>query len=334
MFPPLEDIIEAGVRLNSIRGDFLQLIILPTEKCNLRCRYCYEDFAQGNMSDDTISGIKAVLSSRISSLTHLQIGWFGGEPLLNFKAIREICSFVNNNALPSLTFRSSISTNATLLSRERFTELLTLNVRDYQITLDGDQKEHDSTRVAKNGKGTFSKIWDSLISLKEFDGDYNVRLRIHLTKQNINSQRNLLKKIASEFGLDNRWSVHIKKIEQLSSNFNAKSLLLDEASSLQAITDHAISLGLSVADADDPVCYAAKPNSFVIRANGVVSKCTVALDDPVNDIGRISKDGLSIDSSKYAQWILPIIDNNLKDAACPLHAISRNRANQVIIIAS
>lgn len=31
--------------------DLLHLIILPTEKCNLRCVYCYEDFKKGKMSE-------------------------------------------------------------------------------------------------------------------------------------------------------------------------------------------------------------------------------------------------------------------------------------------
>jgi uncharacterized protein len=331
MRPPLGDQIEAGVRLNSIRGDFLQLIILPTEKCNLRCRYCYEDFVQGNMSGDTISGIKKILESRMNSLRHLQIGWFGGEPLLNLRAINDICGFVIKNSPSSLNFRSSISTNATLLNPQKLEELAKLNVLDYQITLDGDQESHDSTRVTRSGKGTFSTIWNSLVGFKGLDADFNVRLRIHLTKHNTNSQIKLLKKIADEFGGDPRWSVHIKKIEKLNTNFSAKSLLLDDANIVETITDYAKSLGLTIAAAEDHICYAAKPNSFVIRANGVVSKCTVAFDDPNNNIGKINKSGLSIDNEKYAQWIQPVLDNNLKDAICPLHAINRNKASKIII---
>ncbi len=35
-----------------------QLIILPTEKCNFRCTYCYEDFMIGAMKEPVQRGIE------------------------------------------------------------------------------------------------------------------------------------------------------------------------------------------------------------------------------------------------------------------------------------
>ncbi|PJJ00771.1 hypothetical protein BX264_1060 [Streptomyces sp. 2333.5] len=34
----------------------LHLIILPTEQCNFRCTYCYEDFSVGRMGPETVQG--------------------------------------------------------------------------------------------------------------------------------------------------------------------------------------------------------------------------------------------------------------------------------------
>jgi len=47
-----------GELVNSLRTDRLQLILLPTEQCNFRCTYCYEDFAIGRMSDAVVAGVK------------------------------------------------------------------------------------------------------------------------------------------------------------------------------------------------------------------------------------------------------------------------------------
>lgn len=38
-----------------------ELILFPTEQCNFRCTYCYEDFKLGRMSNGTVNGIKALI---------------------------------------------------------------------------------------------------------------------------------------------------------------------------------------------------------------------------------------------------------------------------------
>lgn len=41
----------------TIRRDAQQLIILPTEKCNFRCTYCYEDFLISKMKEPVQIGV-------------------------------------------------------------------------------------------------------------------------------------------------------------------------------------------------------------------------------------------------------------------------------------
>ena len=70
----------------------LELILLPTEKCNFRCRYCYEDFKIGKMTSRVVNAVKSLLHNRVSTLDRLDIGWFGGEPLLASEIVRDIQS--------------------------------------------------------------------------------------------------------------------------------------------------------------------------------------------------------------------------------------------------
>jgi hypothetical protein len=49
----------------------LHLILLPTEQCNFRCTYCYEDFAIGRMERETINAVKLLLDRRFDGLQGL-----------------------------------------------------------------------------------------------------------------------------------------------------------------------------------------------------------------------------------------------------------------------
>src|SRR5262245_31032656 len=42
----------------SLANNILQLILMPTEACNFRCTYCYEDFRYQSMHPDVVLGVK------------------------------------------------------------------------------------------------------------------------------------------------------------------------------------------------------------------------------------------------------------------------------------
>ncbi len=71
------------------------------------------------------------------------------------------------------------------------------------------------------------------------------------------------------------------------------------------------------------VCYAAKPFAYVIRSDGGIGKCTVALYDGNNNIGRLNNDGtVHIDSEKASRWSRGLFSGNEKELECPLKGIS------------
>ena len=95
----------------------LSLIILPTEKCNFRCTYCYEDFSIGRMQAPVISGIKELLKNRIKDIDRLSISWFGGEPLLAKSVVLDIGTFAYElSAAYGVNFRAGFTTNGFLLN--------------------------------------------------------------------------------------------------------------------------------------------------------------------------------------------------------------------------
>jgi uncharacterized protein len=49
---------------NCLSNKVQELTLFPTEKCNFRCTYCYEDFLIGKMPKKVIEGVKNLIRSR------------------------------------------------------------------------------------------------------------------------------------------------------------------------------------------------------------------------------------------------------------------------------
>ena len=93
----------------------VRIRLFTTTACNAKCPYCYEKGIKTNSlnlnkQSQFIEFVKSIASEKI-----LQIEWFGGEPLVNFDAIRNITNELNNE---SIKFSSSIVTNGALLNKE------------------------------------------------------------------------------------------------------------------------------------------------------------------------------------------------------------------------
>jgi uncharacterized protein len=74
--------------------------------------------------------------------------------------------------------------------------------------------------------------------------------------------------------------------------------------------------------APDSTCYAARGNSFVIRADGRVNKCTIALEAPENQVGHLAPDGrLLLDSPRVAPWLRGHWTNTAAELRCPMKGL-------------
>ena len=89
----------------------LHLIIMPTEQCNLRCTYCYEDFALSRMAPETVRGLIRLIESRAPDLEMLSLDWFGGEPLLAQDIVEQVQERSSRLALryTAMTVRGSMT---------------------------------------------------------------------------------------------------------------------------------------------------------------------------------------------------------------------------------
>ena len=307
----------------------LDLSILPTEQCNFRCIYCYEDFSIGKMSRDTIRGVKRLIERRIDGLSHLSVSWFGGEPLLAFDVIEEISEHIAEQSAgrEDFHYHSGITTNGYLLSPNKAERLEQLGVRHYQITLDGPEEIHNRTRVRRSGKGTFHQIWQNLIGIRDSSTPIDMLLRVHLTTENLPFLPRFLTRLRDDFLGDKRFKVNLRPIERLGGTADDRLPIVPQVDRSQIFADLEAILkgGLDTSEgifSPPKVCYACRPNFVLIRANGTIGKCTVALSDPANSIGHLCEDGsLKISDSGLRTWMQGWVTRDWETLRCPYHDI-------------
>lgn len=313
--------------------DTLELIILPTEKCNFRCTYCYEDFKLGRMSPDLVHGVKNLLERRAKGLRNLRLSWFGGEPLLAKDIVLDISSFGKTLSEKfGFNFEGSLTANGFLLDPSLLCKLTKENQKYFQISLDGDAAAHDKTRLLANGNGSFQKIVNNLISARDSKCDFFITLRLHVHNNNSESILRLVDFIRCEFLEDSRFEIFFHRIENLGGNGGSGGMEIlmsdsDYAEFIKSIPEldtrsHEPKRARSELHLDNYICYASKPNSLLIRSDGRIGKCTVLLSDPRNDVGRLSEDGtLKFNQPALQGWLEGFRNFEHTVLSCPASAL-------------
>jgi uncharacterized protein len=295
--------------MEAFAPDRLRLFILPTERCNFRCVYCYEDFLIGRMSSEVVSGLKALISQRASTLSGLRLSWFGGEPTTAIDIVHEIMRHAIEAARAhKLQIDGDMTTNAFRLNREMLANLCNLSVREFQITLDGPEAIHNKTRVLANGQKTFHRIWANLLQAKASPLPFQMILRVHLTHDNHESMPQFVDQLRDTFLDDARFSITFKAVGHWGGPHDNTFAVLSNPRVEEIIQSLSYRLYGDRKDSlstwNDEVCYAARPNNFVIRADGRVEKCTVALNKPGNLVGRLNPDGtLTFRDGVHQNWL-------------------------------
>jgi uncharacterized protein len=322
----------------------LQLIVFPTEKCNFRCVYCYEDFEKGKMSRPLRAGLTKFIAAQALSLDSLQLDWFGGEPLLAFDVMSDVLPEINAVCTDnSCRLGGHITTNGYLLSSEIAEQLLDWRLDSFQITLDGPPEEHNKRRQlhkhrvngvgAQQEHGTFDRIMKNVQDLLALRRIFNLQLRTNYDLNSLEKMDAWIDTLVSMFGDDPRVRVDFCPIWSDPDNVDVSMpvgatrqrthvelLAAAHARGLRTNAPEYLSLG-------GLVCYAALANSFVIRSDGTLNKCTVALDADYNAVGRLHEDGsIELDIDKLSKWTSSGLEEDATCQGCALSAACQGNA--------
>jgi len=158
------------IKRQILQDGLLQITMSITEACNLACRYCYYsdiytysrkpstkkmDFQTAKKALDYYASLIKE-GERFNPLRTPTIGFYGGEPLLNFDLIKKCVSYFEKT-YPEMDTGFTITTNGTLLDEKKSDYLMEHNF-SIAISIDGPENEHNRNRIYPDGSGTFSDI--------------------------------------------------------------------------------------------------------------------------------------------------------------------------------
>ena len=144
------------------------LVLQVTQKCNLICSYCpYACTDNDSRNHKNIDmpmqvAIRAVddYVEHARDINILNFGFYGGEPLLNFRLIRNIVEYIETHVSNKMVV-FSMTTNGTLLTKDVI-EYLVKKGFMLTISLDGDRVLHDKHRKFPTREGSFGLVYSNM----------------------------------------------------------------------------------------------------------------------------------------------------------------------------
>lgn len=231
--------IKKGILVNKLRLNMSNL-------CNMACNYCYIDPAQKDQMDWHTAQKALTLFFDLqnqSDQNHCQIRFFGGEALLNWPVIEQIFEYVEY-LKKNIKVEYILNTNGTIVT-ENIARKLALNKVNISVSLDGLQKVHDTFRMFKSGKGSFSVINRNIETL--ISSYCNVAISATIGDHNYNNFKELITYIADK---NNKYNSAISLSLQsmcMESKQGLDTVPIDEK--VEAIKDavlYAIKIGVDV----------------------------------------------------------------------------------------
>ncbi|MCL2399865.1 MAG: radical SAM protein [Defluviitaleaceae bacterium] len=298
-----------------VRDTALRLILLTTRQCNLRCSYCYEDFRNEYMSDETYESILAHIEISLKNKLYssVTLSLFGGEPFLQFdkvlgflKRAKAICDMYE------IPFASNATTNFTLVTKERFAALAEVNCNYYQVTVDGFSETHDARRMCVDGSGSFNTIIKNLLDAKQCDYSYKIAIRTNFDEETAKSLEKFYDYIKENFD-DPRFSIQPYNVAKMGGKNDENLDIHDSEQAFDVLSraskvahnlgiDNQLFMAYSMPYSG--ICYASKFNHYLVDCDGALLKCTLALDSDCNKVGQLSSDGsLEINHVKHCKWV-------------------------------
>ena len=172
----------AGELKQRTSGVVKALCLHVAHTCNLNCAYCFA-------SQGKYHGERAVMSYEVGKRAldfliensgtrrNLEVDFFGGEPLMNFDAVKRLVVYARSiEDETGKKFRFTLTTNGMLVDDDVI-DFANRECHNVVLSLDGRREIHDAYRVDYAGNGSWDKIVPKFQRFVEARGgrDYYMR---------------------------------------------------------------------------------------------------------------------------------------------------------------
>lgn len=173
-----------------------KLVLIMTNRCNLNCRYCYNDTSrQGVMMREEIitDALDATLRKKSRAL---EVSLYGGEPSLNRKGILHLLKELKQVETTGIPIYKRITSNGTL----PFSIIDALHEAGFHFTIsfDGTEESQNFYRPFFKNKPSYDEVMSKLVYLAQIGANLNVRTVI--TDLNVSHMAEIVKSM-SGFGV-------------------------------------------------------------------------------------------------------------------------------------
>ena len=258
-----------------------------TQKCTLRCKYCYAEGGRLEDLDIPWPVAKAAIDLIIKNAMHQQknpsINFLGeGEATAGWSEFQNIIEYFKEQCRAN-RFTPSISLTTNGVFSESRLDYIAENCNHITFSLDGVQGVHDENRVLPNGGGSFQHIIATMKGLEVRGKSYDIRSTVTVTGSSKQTEfvrfvgENLrCKSIHFEPVFDVTGVTNLKgQIEQLDANHFVDNFR--EARCIAAGFGIELYYSGSAMKHRETFCGAGNAWNFLVTSRGIVTSCTEVL---------------------------------------------------------
>lgn len=165
--------------------------------CNLACRYCFAEEGEYHGRRALMSyevGKKALdfLIANSGSREHLEVDFFGGEPLMNWDVVKRLVEYGRSQEeAHHKKFRFTLTTNGVLLNDEVM-EFCNREMSNVVLSLDGRREVNDKMRPFRRGQGSYDLIVPKFQKFADSRNQDKYYVRGTFTRNNLDFSKDVL----------------------------------------------------------------------------------------------------------------------------------------------